>query len=53
MDRVGFEPTTSAQTTVVKIKVQSFSKAVVGIVNGLRTKSGNVVNIISNNLITF
>ena len=45
VDRVGVEPTTSVQTIVVKIKVQSYSKVVVGIANGLRTKSGNVVNI--------
>jgi hypothetical protein len=43
MDRVGVEPTTLAQTIVVKIKVQSCSKVVVGIANGVRTKSGNVV----------
>jgi hypothetical protein len=45
MDRVGVEPTTSVQTIVVKIKVQSYSKVVVGIANGLRKKFGNVVNI--------
>ena len=43
VDRVGVEPTTAAQTIVVKIKVQSYSKVVVGIANNLRTKSGNVV----------
>jgi hypothetical protein len=53
MDRVGFEPTASAQTIVVKIKVQSYSKVVVEIANGLRKKSGNVVSINSNNLINF
>jgi hypothetical protein len=44
MDRVGFEPTTTAQTIVVKINVQSYSQVVVGIANGLRTRSSNVVN---------
>jgi hypothetical protein len=44
VDRVGFEPTTSAQTIVVKIKVQSYSQVVVGIAYGLGTKSGNVVS---------
>ena len=45
IDRVGVEPKTSVQTIVVKIKVQSYSKVVVGIANGLRKKFGNVVNI--------
>ena len=53
MDRVGVEPMTLAQTIVVKIKVQSCSKAVVGIANGVRTKSSNVANIVFDSLITF